>query len=183
VAVLASGVVMFGNYHRMKEMEAVIASVLPAGTTAYKNSDEVEIEEISGEVYPTRERSISSGTDSDKSAWDAGAEGIIIGGNMTAGDSEDMPAVSGNASDATSAADGAGRPSETMKESEAVSAPVETVTYIVREGETLYGICLNQYQNLTMIPEICRLNGLEDENRISVGQKLLLPAEGLSSAQ
>jgi hypothetical protein len=34
-----------------------------------------------------------------------------------------------------------------------------------------------------MIPEICRINGLEDENRISAGQKLLLPSGGLLPVQ
>jgi LysM repeat protein len=199
VAVLAGSVVMFGNYRKMKEMEAVIASVLPSGVVSYKNSDEVDIEEIDGDVYPTKERGNVVDAKMDKAVLEAGAEGILSGGNMTASDSGDMAGVdeteagqaektaSENAAEPRSAAGGteagSGASPSGMKEMEPVQASAQTVTYIVQEGETLYGICLNQYQNLTMIPEICRLNGLEDENRISVGQKLLLPAEGLSSAQ
>lgn len=47
--------------------------------------------------------------------------------------------------------------------------------YEVGEGETLYGICWQVYGNLKRLEEICRLNYLEDENRILAGQKLILP--------
>lgn len=47
--------------------------------------------------------------------------------------------------------------------------------YEVGEGETLYGICWQIYGNLKRLEEICRLNYLEDENRILAGQKLILP--------
>jgi LysM repeat protein len=195
VAVLAGGVVMFGNYRKMKEMEAVIASVLPAGAVSYKNGGEVDIEEITGDVYPTKERGNAVDAKLDKTAMEASAEGIISGGNMTAGDSGDLTGADGtetgqaeeNAAESRSAAgetgNGSGAGASGMKEMEPVQASVETVTYIVQEGETLYGICLKQYQNLAMIPEICRINGLEDENRISAGQKLLLPSGGMSQVQ
>jgi LysM repeat protein len=193
VAVLAGGVVMYGNYRKMKEMEAVIASVLPAGAVSYKNGGEVDIEEISGDVYPTKERGNVVDAKSDKDAMEAGAGGILAGGNMTAGDSGDMTGMdeteAGQAEENTSAPHiavgetGSGAGASGIKEVEPVQASVETVTYIVQEGETLYGICLSHYQNLAMIPEICRINGLEDENRISAGQKLLLPSGGLLPVQ
>ena len=47
--------------------------------------------------------------------------------------------------------------------------------YEVGPGETLYGICWKEYGDLTQLGEICRLNGLEDENRILAGQELVLP--------
>ena len=47
--------------------------------------------------------------------------------------------------------------------------------YEVGEGETLYGICWKNYDNLKHLAEICRLNNLEDEDRILAGQKLILP--------
>ena len=47
--------------------------------------------------------------------------------------------------------------------------------HIVEDGETLYGICIAEYQSLSRLEEICELNGLEDENKIISGQKLLLP--------
>lgn len=71
LVVLAGGVVMVNNYHKMQQMEAVIASVVPEGSAgdwtrilkektgqavAQRDggtADEVEIEHVPGEVYPT----------------------------------------------------------------------------------------------------------------------------------
>lgn len=50
-----------------------------------------------------------------------------------------------------------------------------TQTYIVQDGETLYGICIKLYHSLSKIDEICRLNGLDDQDKIISGQKLILP--------
>ena len=47
--------------------------------------------------------------------------------------------------------------------------------YEVGEGETLYGICWKNYGDLKHMAEICRLNNLEDVDRILAGQKLILP--------
>lgn len=47
--------------------------------------------------------------------------------------------------------------------------------YVVGEGETLYGICWKTYENLKHLEEICKLNHLEDVDKILAGQKLILP--------
>ena len=47
--------------------------------------------------------------------------------------------------------------------------------HVVQDGETLYGICISEYHDVNKLKEICELNGLEDENKIVSGQKLLLP--------
>lgn len=47
--------------------------------------------------------------------------------------------------------------------------------HVVQEGETLYGICIAEYHTVNKLKELCELNGLEDENKIVSGQKLLLP--------
>ena len=52
---------------------------------------------------------------------------------------------------------------------------VDGVSFSVMEGETLYGICLKFYHNMNKLDEICELNGLEDQNKIIAGQKLILP--------
>ncbi|MCI9582608.1 MAG: LysM peptidoglycan-binding domain-containing protein [Clostridium sp.] len=48
-------------------------------------------------------------------------------------------------------------------------------SYIVGEGETLYGICFKLYKSLDYLEDICALNGLDDVNKIKAGQKLTLP--------
>ena len=54
-------------------------------------------------------------------------------------------------------------------------------TYIIGEGETLYGICFKLYDNLNYLEDICALNHLDDVNKIIAGQELVLPdvPEGL----
>lgn len=47
--------------------------------------------------------------------------------------------------------------------------------HVVQDGETLYGICIAEYHTVNKLKELCELNGLEDQNKIVSGQKLLLP--------
>lgn len=65
VMVLACGVAMFNNYHRIREMESVIASALPEDIDRKwsdflgreeetKSGEQLVFEEVPGEVYPTR---------------------------------------------------------------------------------------------------------------------------------
>lgn len=48
-------------------------------------------------------------------------------------------------------------------------------TYMVQDGETLYGICFKLYDSLKYLNDICALNELSDENKIIAGQNLILP--------
>lgn len=64
VAVLAGGVVLFGNYQKMREMESVLVSVLPEGVRGVAGTDgkeAVTVEQIRGSVTPLE----SSGTGTD----------------------------------------------------------------------------------------------------------------------
>ncbi len=164
VLVLAGGVVLFNNYGRMKEMESVIASALPEGSGfswdrlaagEKEDGDEVEVEEVAGGVYPTQEILIDEGTEPDGEA------------SLTAG-------VSGSGEKTESAA----IPEKAAAEgTEAREAAVQTAaeTYLVKTGETLYGICLDRYHSISRIEEICRLNEMEDPDHIMAGQEILLP--------
>lgn len=48
-------------------------------------------------------------------------------------------------------------------------------TYVIGDGETLYGICFKLYSNLDYLDDICALNKLDDVNKIIAGQELVLP--------
>ena len=82
----------------------------------------------------------------------------------------DQPSSHGSAGTKTA-------PSQTAAESDraVISAALASGTYQIQPGETLYGICLKLYGNGSRLEEICRLNGLEDENKIMAGQNLILP--------
>ena len=183
VAVLAGGIVMFSNYSKMKEMESVLVSVLPEGSrlleewnlgdgiSVSKASEETETfgREIERETFP-EEREVTAETEEEEElremtepeTEESGPEQGETAGVRT--EEQEMPP--------------ADIPSleEAEEQLTAVGEALETAsTYVVQEGETLYGICLKKYQNLSRVEEICRLNGLDDVNRIKAGQKLILP--------
>lgn len=51
----------------------------------------------------------------------------------------------------------------------------EPVSYTIRRGDTLIGICLARYGSDARVAEICSLNNISNPDDIKVGQKILLP--------
>ncbi len=49
------------------------------------------------------------------------------------------------------------------------------ITYEVSKGDTLYGICVRFYGDLSRVNEICELNDIQNKDNILYGQKILLP--------
>lgn len=47
--------------------------------------------------------------------------------------------------------------------------------YIVKEGDSLRRISYSVYQNYAMIEQICEVNGIENQDSIYIGQKIILP--------
>ena len=188
VLVLAGGLVMFGNYRKMKDMEAVIASVMPSdvktgGLRSFAGQDEdgdLEVESVPGEVYPTlADIVIDQGTGTDVNAAGNDAAGMEAGADA-AGHTNAGTSASGaqNASETSTPHGGnAGASADAAPAAAVVQIPSDAVKYVVQEGETLYGICIERYHSMAQIPQICAWNGLADENHISVGQELYLPAK------
>lgn len=181
ITVLAGGVAMFNNYKKMHEMESVIASVVPAGSVRegiaavgdkLLGADEkgdagsagYVIEEAAADVYPTESPDqVTPETMVPESQWEEAKAGD---GESSSG----KAAEAGRTAEAESLAAGQEEPSD----SQPVSAANYQV-YVVNPGETLYGICFKLYQNLGHLDEICRVNGLTDQNSIYAGQELLVP--------
>ena len=42
-------------------------------------------------------------------------------------------------------------------------------------GDTLNAICRRKYGDLSMVKQVCELNGIKNPNNIEVGQTILLP--------
>lgn len=55
------------------------------------------------------------------------------------------------------------------------TASAQEHCYIVKKGDSLDRICMKLYETMEVKGEICALNGITDEDHISIGQKLLLP--------
>lgn len=82
----------------------------------------------------------------------------------------------------TQASTAAGEETSTASVSQETTAPIQETTappqqkyYTVQEGESLYRICRNLYNDIGMVQEVVALNNLSSPDAIYTGQKLLLP--------
>ena len=202
IVILAGGIVMFNNYERMQEMESVIASAIPErvesalmgkDNAAVKDKPEshVVVEEADGGVYPTTAAVTKETMSETQPGSQNGGAGQNGGEDQNGGDGQ--AAGSGQKSENTqdggnsqesaqtqggnkgaSKEEGSGSQSSSGGASQAAAGGTQRV-HVVQDGETLYGICISEYHDVNKLKEICELNGLEDENKIVSGQKLLLP--------
>ena len=97
VAVLAGGVVLMNNYQKMRQMEGVLASVLPVGVSDWQEyQEELEeapdfiIEERPGNVYPTSGtedggQAINGQTANGQTAGEQAVGGQAVSGQTAAG--------------------------------------------------------------------------------------------------
>ncbi|MFW6680230.1 LysM peptidoglycan-binding domain-containing protein [Lacrimispora sp. AGF001] len=186
VVVLAGGIVMFNNYERMKSMESVVVSAIPAKAEKIllgdktqqkgeKKESGVVVEEADGEVYPTS--AVSKETMSETMPGATQAQTAAQAGE-TAGETVSETAAAAESEPATQKVveekvTQAAKP-ETQPATQAAATDSQRIHTVV-EGETLYGICIAEYKSVNKLKEICELNGLEDENKIVAGQKLRLP--------
>lgn len=51
----------------------------------------------------------------------------------------------------------------------------EPVSYTIKKGDTLIGICIKRYGNDARVAEICKLNNIKNPDDIKVDDKILLP--------
>ena len=142
--------------------------------------DNLLVEHASGGVNPTLAHETMSetypetaGQSQNETEVETEEQNRVSGDDQTETENQtgtDQPSSHGSAGTKTA-------PSQTAAESDraAISAALASGTYQIQPGETLYGICLKLYGNGGRLEEICRLNGLEDENKIMAGQNLILP--------
>jgi LysM repeat protein len=201
VVILAGGIVMFNNFERMQNMESVIVSAIPAKAEKFlagdhkkesKSQTGVVVEDAEAGISPTTavnketmsntqptqaqvptEAAVSPETSMAQTQTDNTKE------SQTMAESEKATEQTSQAAAETTKAQ-TGESSAQKETSEAPSKNQEAAAsgarvHVVQEGETLYGISLAEYHTVNKLKEICELNGLEDENKIVAGQKLLLP--------
>lgn len=194
VAVLAGGVVLVNNYHKMRQMETVLTSVVPAGTANWSDyldklnqEPDFVIEERPGNVFPTGESGETGESYAAETmeATEAGTETMeaTAAGTDTEAASVEEAAPSASAESPTQPLVGMGKESEPGSTASPKKEPADSAAasatgsriYEIGDGETLYGICWKEYGNLKRLAEICELNHLDDVNHIVAGQKLVLP--------
>lgn len=198
VLTLAGGVAALNSVEKMKDMEAVMASVLPDADAVAGMG--IIVEEASGDVFPTA--AVEDSGESGQEAAEA-ASGLVkaesekesdaaaaTDGSLSTSAEETGESKASGPSDssedrlASLQPDSSGETESFGQSAEAVSGrasgrqlepePGQSV-YVVQEGDTLYGICFKLYQNLSRVDEICRINGLDDVNMLEAGRRLIVP--------
>ena len=175
VAVLAGGVVLVNNYHKMRQMETVLTSVVPDGTANWSDyldklnqEPDFVIEERPGNVFPTEEsgetgesyaaetmaaetlEATAAGTDTMKATETMEA---TVAGTDTEAASVEEAVPSASAESPTQPLVGMGKESEPGSTASPKKEPADSAAasangnriYEIGDGETLYGICWKEY--------------------------------------
>lgn len=127
----------------------------------------------SGSSDPELSGSPASGVENSDSAASGFSSPDAAFGGASAADPSPSPAVkSDDEAQSTS-----GQEADLRKEkAEQTSAqPKVRTSYVIRPGDTLYQISLEKYGDVDTIKEICRLNGISQDEIIYPGQILKLP--------
>lgn len=66
-------------------------------------------------------------------------------------------------------------PKEAEQPEETAPASTEPQYYVIQKGDTLAKISIRVYNTKDMVSKICEANGIEDIDKIFIGQKILLP--------
>lgn len=199
VTVLSLGATMVYNYDKMKEVERSLAKLTDNVDSQSQYLDEesqaAQVMLHMDETMKVMETEILTETEVMENDV-AASSGTVTGSVESSGEATDVIESSG---EVTNTIDSAGEAAEAPKQSESedVSAdrtegqgeadiqseeknevPASTpgrASYTVKVGDTLADISQMYYGNLEKVAEICSLNGIDDENTILPGQKILLP--------
>ena len=176
VTVLALGATMVYNYDKMKEVERSLARLT---NNVDSQSQYLEDDADTAQVMLHIEDNINIREEEKANSAEtemAGSETEAMETLDAAGSSSADMTTETESSDAAQTAQNISQ-TENGQESESnVPASAKArASYTVKMGDTLAGISEMYYGNLEKVTEICNLNGIEDENTILPGQKILLP--------
>lgn len=199
VAVCVLGITTINNYRKMQEVEDVL-HIMSGKTSDGKRAEGEDgpvVESVMSEVEPLEENGTSqpaaeNGAETDKPETGAGSgEGQPAAENGTETDTQGTGADSGEgqptagsgpetgpAQDTGAAGSsqpdgGAGEPSGSEDTEETSAA--QPRYYTVKPGDTLGSICISIYHDQSMMEKVCKANGIDNGDKIYVGQKLVLP--------
>jgi LysM repeat protein len=154
MVVLVIGITMINNYDRMSDMEDAIYRL----TETLQDTPEENVDLESAAEEENREF-LEAESDLEN------ADDVKMAEDFATPDESEEP-----------------EPTDDEPEEEAaveVFAPVETTSqpqkYKVKTGDTLNQICRDYYGNMDMVQTVCIWNGLDDGDKIYVGQTIELP--------
>ena len=183
------GVTAYLNHEKMAEMEQTLAQMkgtryVTEAQTADTGAEDTErmpsvaVETVMGNVEK-QELSAEAGkvqedvtaqqacADAAGTSVEAQPQGTASTDGSLAAQTQGMTTAAGNASAENTQAAAAVQTEAQMYLSQGY--------YDVQKGDSLVGICRKIYQTTAMLDKLCEVNGIEDENAIYAGQRLILP--------
>lgn len=176
VTVLALGVTMVYNYDKMKDVEQSLARLTnnvdsqsryleedaDAAQVMLHMDDRIELQtELITEMQTADAAETTAGQQDRKSAETEDSEAAqTMQGGVQTGDGVTVQTEP---------------QTESETDTEVQASVIARASYTVKAGDTLAGISEMYYGSLEKVAEICTLNGIDDENTILPGQKILLP--------
>ena len=146
MVILVIGVTLINNYDRMTQMEHAI----------YELSENLDGTEAAGQ---------EAGTQAEEP--EVSEEAVLAENQQTAQGEQPQEPAEDPASE---------EPAQEASSDQAQAAvPEEPEQYEVQQGDTLLKISRRKYGTDQMVKEICAANGLEDSDKIYVGQTIVLP--------
>ncbi len=183
VALCSVTVLLIGYIRRMDHMEETLTvmSVAMESTEQERVSQpgEVAVETISSNIVPAEDIQGEVQQDPEDIMAEGQPENVLPepSGGALAGEQQPENQEEPNVSATEKPKD------ETESSYEEETPPVLTEAqvclqqgyYIVKAGDSLEKVCFKIYGNYDKLEEICRLNGIENQNTIFAGQKITLP--------
>ncbi len=183
VALCSVTVLLIGYIRRMDHMEETLTvmSVAMESTEHERVSQpgEVAVETISSNIVPAEDIQGEVQQDPEDIMAEGQPENVLPepSGGALAGEQQPENQEEPNVSATEKPKD------ETESSYEEETPPVLTEAqvclqqgyYIVKAGDSLEKVCFKIYGSYDKLEEICRLNGIENQNTIFAGQKITLP--------
>lgn len=188
IIVLVIAATMLDSYDKMKKMESALSTISQNLNVAGDNK---------GQDVVSDNTTDKSGKDPNGEAAADKTDGVKKAEGETGGDSQAVPVdkVDGNVTPEPQTTKQAEVSEEPTKAAESTPEPTKAAEvpknkkdttdtkpasaavkyYTVKAGDSLASISYNLYKTYTYMDEIKKLNSIEDENKILVGQKLRVP--------
>ena len=146
------GVTTLNNFGKMKAVQKMMSQV---SATVLQESDEENVQPVSGKVTEVVQETSEEVTETDP---------------MTSPTTEEEVSEKETVSEEA-------KEEETSQEvvNEQGEGDASDGVYVVEQGDTLAIISRKAYGDVSHVDSICSMNGITDGNLIYVGQKLLLP--------
>lgn len=182
LVVCVLGLSAYWNNEKMKSMEATLTQMNQMQEIAAETeSSEVKVEKVAGNVAKEEENTQMQVENVPETQAVPEGEMQEIDTAVTTAPAESAEAVSAEQPEAAPTEQTTASAEQSASSFDAMAALTEAQTYLsqgyytVQQGDSLVGICKKIYQTTAMMDKLCEVNGIENQDEIYAGQKLILP--------